>query len=61
MSFLFLGLLVLVVVVGLVIAGIAMLVTKGFRLGHATLNCPQCGNETPANRGACQHCGQKFG
>jgi predicted amidophosphoribosyltransferase len=26
------------------------------RMGHATLKCPFCGKETPANRAACEHC-----
>lgn len=33
---------------------------RGFRLGHATLDCPHCGKETPVSDGKCRACGQSF-
>lgn len=32
----------------------------GFRFGHAMLDCPHCGKETPASDGKCRSCGQSF-
>ena len=62
MGFSMIGLILLVVVVGGAIFGITALITsiKGIRLGHATLNCPACQKETPANAGQCKHCGHPF-
>ena len=28
--------------------------------GHANLNCPHCGKETPANIATCEHCGSEL-
>lgn len=53
---------ILVIFLGIVIAVIG-LATKGFKLpklGHAKLNCPHCGAETPANQDTCQACGKEL-
>jgi hypothetical protein len=59
--------LVLMALVGLlVLAGIVFAViwivrgASGIRLGHATLACPHCATETPANLEACQTCGKEL-
>lgn len=48
----------LLLVVAVIGMGISSL--RGFRLGHAKLNCPHCGAETPAHLGKCQYCGKEF-
>ena len=56
-----LEMLLLLVIGGVVIVLLSGSIFKGgFRFGHAKLTCPQCGNETRANLGKCQHCGQSF-
>ena len=31
---------------------------RGFSMGHATLICPHCGEETRAGVPTCEHCGR---
>jgi hypothetical protein len=60
------GLLLLLLVGGIIVAGIVRLFAGGsghshgggFSLGHATLNCPHCGQETRAGVPTCEHCGR---
>lgn len=33
---------------------------SGIRMGHATLTCPHCAVETPANLETCQTCGKEL-
>jgi len=32
--------------------------SKGISLGHVTLNCPHCQQETQAGKPLCEHCGE---
>lgn len=43
----------------IVVAVVVIKLVSGFgriSRGHAMLNCPQCGKETPANEPYCRHC-----
>jgi len=56
----FFGLIVIVAVIGLIILGIIS-ASKGLRIpssGHASLECPHCGQQTRAGRHRCEHCGE---
>ena len=33
---------------------------KGIQSGHATLNCPRCGQETLPTNGRCKACGSEL-
>lgn len=58
-----LGLVELVVILLVFIAGFVIYARRGtnrFHLGHATLECPNCRQETPVTTGKCKHCGKEF-
>jgi len=58
----FLGIILLAVLAVLIIFGVAAALGsfKRIRLGHPTLTCPHCGQETAENRGVCEKCGQSL-
>ncbi len=66
MAFSFVGLIVLLLVVGVVVLvfgrGLSAMVGlfKSVQAGHATLKCPHCGQETAATTGRCAACGQEL-
>jgi hypothetical protein len=41
-----------------VIVGVAASSLKGLSRGRVTLQCPHCGQETPAQGGICRNCGK---
>lgn len=59
-------LIILLLIGGLIVMGIVRLFgggaartgRGGFSLGHTTLNCPHCGEETRAGVPTCEHCGR---
>jgi hypothetical protein len=59
-------LLIPLLVGGLILVGILRLWTGGsahshrggLSLGHTTLDCPHCGEETRAGAPTCEHCGR---
>jgi predicted RNA-binding Zn-ribbon protein involved in translation (DUF1610 family) len=51
---------VLVVTVIVVCVGAASSMSR-IRLGHPTLNCPQCGELTTLRHRRCEHCGAEIG
>ncbi len=63
MAFTFFGLLILAAVLlalGIGAFGLFALLRRFSipRLGHVQLDCPHCGQSTPAQKGRCDHCGQ---
>lgn len=52
------GLVLLFVVGGGIVAAIGRL--KVPRVGHVTLTCPHCQQETPANEPKCRKCGKEL-
>ena len=56
-----LELIIVIFVLGVIVAVIG--VGRGFtlpRFGHAMLDCPHCGAETPVHLGKCGQCGKEF-
>ena len=61
------ALIVVLLVAGVIVFGIGAMFSSGrgrekrpFQLGHATLNCPHCNEETRSDQPTCQHCGEEL-